>query len=96
MDNHPRIYHDQENHRFFSNVKGKDALLQYDVLENNVLDFIFTYVPPESRRHGIAAKLVEEGLDYAKENGFHVRPSCSYVDRFVRNHKDEYTDLVAR
>jgi predicted GNAT family acetyltransferase len=60
---------------------------------NNILNLNYTYVPNSLRGKGIAAKLVEAALEYARLNGIKIIPSCSYVDVYLQRHP-EYEDLL--
>ena len=83
-----KILHDEKNQKFYSIIDGKEAYLQYIVINTNTLNMIKTYVPNELRGQGIAGKIVEEGLKYAKLNHYHVIPSCSYVDDYIEKHEE--------
>jgi predicted GNAT family acetyltransferase len=87
------IVHDQESQKFFIKINGKEAYLYYRLREN-VMDFASTYVPNELRGKGIAANIVEAGLNYARKNNYLIIPSCSYVAVFMRRNK-QYQDLLA-
>ncbi len=76
------IIHDKEGNRFYTLVEGKEAHLYYTKADNNTLDFTHTYVPVELRGHGIAGKIVKEGLEFAKENNYKIIPTCSYVETY--------------
>lgn len=54
-----------------------------------------TFVPPELRGRGIAQQLVEALIADAREQGFTIVPSCSYVDAQFRRHPD-WADLRAK
>lgn len=86
------IKHDIDAGRFYSTNEGKDSYLMYS-LRNGTMDIYRTYVPPEQRHKGIAAKIVKAALDYAKENNLKVIPSCSYTDYFIKQNK-EYKSLL--
>lgn len=49
------------------------------VAQNDVRVADHTIVPPAIGGRGIAAKLVEALIADAREQGFRVRPTCSYV-----------------
>ncbi len=61
-----------------------EAILEYQLLQNNSVDFTRTYVPNQFRGKGLAEKLVRHGLAWASEQGFSIRASCWYVDKFLR------------
>lgn len=87
------IKHDKENQKFYAIIDGKEATAAYLKVKDNVLNFYHTFVPPELRRQGIAGKLVEFGLNYARENNLKIIPSCPYVDNFIKNNK-RFQDLL--
>ena len=83
------IEHDIENHQFYTIVDGQTARLKYKPLsDNKTLDFLSTYVPPELRNRRIGYYLVEFALNYAKDKGSKVIPTCSFVEKFMENHPE--------
>jgi len=54
-----------------------------------------TLAPPEIGRRGVAAKLVEALVDDAREQGFFIVPTCSYVAAAFKRHP-EWGDLLPR
>lgn len=87
------IKHDKDNQRFFALVEGREAYLQYLKIDLTTLDYYKTYVPYELRGKGIAGKIVESALNYARENNLKIVPTCSYVETFIERHP-VYNDLV--
>jgi predicted GNAT family acetyltransferase len=87
------IKHDKKNQRFYAILNGKEAKLDYSFVDEETINFRFTYVPLELRGKGIAAKIVEEGLRYAIENNYKIIPSCSYVDLFIERN-EKYKNLL--
>lgn len=87
------IKHDEEKKKFFSIVDGKEARLEYEMIDDKTIEFPFTYVPQSLRGKGIAAKLVEYGLDYATSRNLSVIASCSYVENFIRRNQ-KYKNLA--
>ncbi len=82
------INHDKEEQVFFADLGGQQAQLTYELPEDNVIDFTYTFVPQQMRGNGIGEQLVEAGLAYARENNYRIIPSCSFVARFVhRQHR---------
>jgi predicted GNAT family acetyltransferase len=87
------VKHDLDSQKFFVLVDGKEAYLRYIVGNDNTINMIKTYVPPELRNKGIAAAVVLKGMQYARENNLNVIPTCSYVETFIHRH-GEFEDLV--
>lgn len=90
-----QIEHDEDRGRFHADVPGGEARLEYRKRSGDVVDFRSTYVPDEARGEGVAGQIVTRGLEWAKENGLRVVPTCSYVRGFIDRHP-EYEDLVAK
>ena len=59
--------------------------------EGEKLFFESTVVSPELRGQGIAGKLFDEGVKYARENGYKIVPVCSYIVKKFES--GEYDDL---
>lgn len=53
-----------------------------------------TFVPPEARGQGLAAKLVDAIVADAKTQGFKIAPQCPYVAKAFGQHP-EWADLRA-
>jgi uncharacterized protein len=77
------IEHRPEERRFVALLKGAEAELTYREVAPRVLDYNHTWVPPELRGSGVGGRLVEHALEYARREGYTVRPSCSFVARFM-------------
>ena len=52
--------------------------------QGDLLLLTHTEVPPALEGRGIAAALVKATLDWARAEGLHVRPLCSYVSAYMR------------
>ena len=61
--------------------------------EGEKLFFESTVVSPELRGQGIAGKLFDAGVKYARENGYKIVPICSYIVKKFES--AEYDDLKA-
>ena len=86
------VTHNSEGHRFEMTVDGHKAVLDY-LLKGDIIIFTHTGVPPAIGNRGLGSKLVETGLDYARENGLKVRSMCWFVSKYIRRHA-EYQDLL--
>ena len=61
--------------------------------EGEKLYFESTVVSPELRGQGIAGKLFDAGVEYARENEYKIVPVCSYIVKKFESGK--YDDLKA-
>jgi uncharacterized protein len=86
------INHQPEARRFVADVGGKTAYITYRELDGPLLELDHTYVPREFRGGGIASQLTVRALEYARERGWRVVPSCPFVAAYMERHP-EYGDL---
>lgn len=87
------IRHDEAGRKFFAVVEGLEAHLLYAPAGDRTLDFQSTFVPPELRGRFIGSRLVRHALDYAREHGQRVIPSCWFVGTVVARYP-EYREIV--
>jgi len=88
------IVHRPERSRFEASVDGRLSVCSYR-RQGDVLLMTHTEVPPELQGRGIAARLVQAALDWARAEGLRVRPLCSYVAVYMRRHP-QTQDLLER
>ena len=88
------VRHEPEARRFAADVGGKTAYLTYRDLDGRMLDLDHTFVPREHRGGGIASQLTARALDYARERGYKVVPSCPFVAAYIGRHP-QHRDLLA-
>jgi len=81
------INHKREQHLFEIEMEGHVAYVEY-VLENNSLDIIHTIVSPPLEGRGMAAALVKAAYEYAQQNGFKPKATCSYAVRWLERHPE--------
>lgn len=80
---------------YYAHVAGSKIMGRLTwVLEDGVRAADHTIVPPEIGGRGVAAKLVDALIADAREQGFKIRPACSYVERAFDKHP-EWADLRA-
>lgn len=87
------IRHEPAHHRFVARVSGTEAVIDYREANPGTLDYHHTFVPPALRGGGIASELTAFALNYARDNGFKVRPTCPFTARYIERHP-EYASLV--
>lgn len=88
------VQHEPERRRFVAPVEGREAVLDYAEGPAGTLDYRHTFVPEELRNRGIGEALVAHALEWARENGRRVVPSCPFVAAVVRR-RPEFGDVVA-
>ena len=82
------------NEGFFIFGENGDELAKLTYrIEGEKLFFESTVVSPELRGQGIAGKLFEAGVKYARENNYKIVPVCSYIVKKFEGGK--YDDLKA-
>ncbi len=88
-----KVRHEKAADRFAARLDGKIAYLSYEEHEGSVLDYAHVFVPEEFRGKGIAGKITQTALDWARKEGYSVIPSCPYVSSYIEKH-EEYRDIV--
>jgi predicted GNAT family acetyltransferase len=86
------VTHNPAENRFETWVEGYQSKLDYIQDGKN---FVITHVGvhPEIRGQGIAGKIVEASLAYARENSLRVIPMCSYAATYIRRNP-QYAELT--
>ena len=87
------ISHNEAKQRFVISLEGREVGYASYVPHGGVLDFNHTVVDQAYRGRALSTPLIREALDWAREEGAKVRPSCSAVEHFI-NKNAEYRDLV--
>lgn len=78
------------NDRFVLPIEGMgEGVLMYRRGKDNSLDLYSTQVPPEARGQNIGDKLVRAALDFARQEGVKVIPTCPYVAHWFKKHPEE-------
>jgi hypothetical protein len=88
------VEHDREAQRFTVGVASGTAVLAYTPAGPGVLELYSTYVPAADRGKGVAGRLVEAAVGYARSEGLRIIPSCWYVAQWIRQHP-EHADLLS-
>jgi len=69
------------------------GFIQYRIADGSVTMW-HTEIFPGHEGEGLGSQLVRVALDDVRARGFKLVPLCNFVARFVREHADEYLDLV--
>jgi predicted GNAT family acetyltransferase len=77
----------EEENQFELHAKGGIAFVEF-IREGEKIYLTHTETPENLRGKGVAAELVKQTLQCAKDNGLTVVPSCSYVAKYVNEHSE--------
>lgn len=83
-DNKGRFYIEQDNQLI--------AELDFQV-RDGVLDAYHTGVRPQFEGQGIAGRLFDEMVKYAREHDYKVLPTCPYILAKFRRNPDGFADV---
>ncbi|HEY8400560.1 MAG TPA: GNAT family N-acetyltransferase [Cytophagaceae bacterium] len=91
------IKNDTKTQKFFIDIFGKECALKYEkTAGDTILDLKMMFVPKNLRGQGVASKLVEYAIQYAKKNNLKVRASgCDYIQEYLDTHK-EHQEMIAQ
>jgi predicted GNAT family acetyltransferase len=86
------VTHNEPENRFEVWIEGYLSKLDY-IRDGKNFVIAHVGVCPEFRGQGIAGKIVQTSLEYAKENSLRVIPMCSYAAAYIRRNP-QYADLT--
>jgi uncharacterized protein len=88
------ITHNAAENRFEVWIDGLLSKLDY-IEDKDTFLIAHVGVDPEYRGRGIAGKLTQAGLEYAKAKSLRVIPMCSYAAAYIRRNP-QYIELTRR
>ncbi len=68
------------------------AELNFEI-QNSIINAYHTGVRKKLEGQGIAAKLFDKLVSYARENNYKILPTCSYILAKFRRHPDLFADV---
>ena len=86
------IIDNKAQHRFELEVDGHLAATYYKI-DDGVITFLHTEVPPELGGKGIGSRLIKSALDQVRAKGLKVIAECQFVKAFIGKHP-AYQDLL--
>lgn len=86
------VKHNASANRFEAVVSGGTAMVEYRKKGDDIT-FTHTEVPQAAEGKGVAKALVQNALQYARENKLRVWPECAYVAGYVKRNR-EYDDIL--
>lgn len=69
------------------------AVLEYREIDAQTLDYYRTFVPTPLRGVGIASRLTDAALRYARDHDLKVVPTCPFIAAYIKRHR-EFQPLV--
>lgn len=88
------VDHDAAHHRFVIRLPDGEGELVYRRLGADLLELRHTGVDPALRGRGLADRLAETAIAYARAEGLRIVPTCPFVQAWLTRHP-EHLDLVA-
>ncbi|HSG44420.1 MAG TPA: GNAT family N-acetyltransferase [Anaerolineales bacterium] len=86
------VSHNPDKNRFEIWIDGELSKLDY-MEDGNTIVMTHVGVHPAHRGQGVAGKVTQVALEYAKEKSLRVIPMCSYVGAYIRRNP-EYIGLT--
>lgn len=86
------VRHNEAQARFEIDLEGHLAVAEY-VLQDGVITFTHTWVPPQLGGRGLGSQLAAAGLAHAREGRLQVIPRCAFIAAYMRQHPETH-DLV--
>lgn len=86
------VIHNTAENRFETWIEGQLSKLDY-ILDGDTIVMTHVGVYPEYRGRGVAGKLTQVALEYAKENSLRVIPMCPYIATYIHRNR-QYIELT--
>jgi len=77
------VRHEASRRRFYT---ATGAHLDYELTTPGELKITHTFIPENQRGKGLARRLMEAVVEYAKQERLSLRASCSYAEVYLRKH----------
>lgn len=87
-----QIVHNPAENRFEVWIDGLLSKLDYIVNDDTIV-MTHVGVHPQHRGGGVAGRITQVALEYARENNLRVIPMCSYVGAYIRRNQ-QYLELT--
>ncbi len=86
--------HEEKERLYIGESDQTDAELIFEE-KNKEMIITHTIVDPALQGKGLASKLVEYAVSYAREHGLKIKPVCSFAQQYLTDNPD-YEDVVKR
>jgi len=81
------VVNNRENKQFEIRRNDLIAKIPYSIKDDSI-GLHQTHIPDEWRGKGLAKKLAECALNYAKENNLRVIPYCPFIAKYIDEHPE--------
>lgn len=78
-----------ETHRFEVKLGAEIAFAEYQ-LKGDTITFPHTVVPDAFAGKGVAGRLAQASLAYAKENKLWVKPTCGFFHAYIAKRPEQH------
>jgi uncharacterized protein len=93
MSDAAEVVDDKEQSRYEVHVGDETVAIADYVKQPGTVSFTHTETFAGHKGEGHAARMIDQALRDARDEGLEVIPFCSYVSRYLREHP-EFQDLV--
>ena len=84
-----KVVHEEQYQQFTVTLANdEEAELAYSRPSEKEIDFTHTFVPESARGKGIAQQMIEEGLCFARDNGYLVIATCPVVKKYIQKNPE--------
>ncbi|MGE5502473.1 MAG: GNAT family N-acetyltransferase [Ignavibacteriales bacterium] len=91
----PSVTNNRADHRLEINLDGETAFAEYRKTRGGIV-FPHTVVPKAFEGRGFGSALVKAGLEFAKEEGLPVIPTCSFFVGWLARHPEHWDKVHPR
>jgi uncharacterized protein len=82
-----KINNNSVSSRFEVLVDGKSAFLDYRI-DGDTIMLAYVEVPIEEQGRGIAGRLTQVALEFARDRGLKVVAQCPFIAGYMRSHPE--------
>lgn len=70
------------------------AEMTYSLADAKIMIIDHTWVDESLREKKLGNKLVEKGVEFARERGYKIIPLCSFAKKLLTRDKTTYSDVL--
>lgn len=84
----PQLVKNEDDNRYELHVDGQRIGTIDWVRDGNMVELLHTEVDPDQGGKGYAATLADFALGNIRDEGLHVKPTCSYVAKHIEGNPE--------